>query len=353
MMFFSSACHFRMTRGKPAFNLYNLLATSLLVLFAAPPASAQPPELKLLLGDVSLNKLPFVMAYEEGIYKKNGLNVRPMFSRGSVDIIRRSGVNIPEEFIFSGNGQTEIKIGGASPTMVRLTTKTGSWDPIILGSTHRVSRWYIVSRDDITTPEQLKGKRIGYSGIGAVTHLVAISFARHMGWDPDLDWSMMGNGLGVEALQKGYVDAFIAPELHTTMAVKAGFKVLLDLGEYEFPIAGSSILVDRNWLKDNPDAARSFVKSAVEAIALIKNDKQAAFRTLDKWYQLSEPEIQEYFYREAKKLPRKPYPPYAGIKKVMDIYDSHEMRKYSAEHFYDDSFIRELDESGYIDSLYE
>ncbi len=174
-----------------------------------------------------------------------------------------------------------------------------------------------------------------------------------MGWDANSDWSMLSGGLGVEALQNGYVDAFVAPELHATMAVNAGFKVLVDLSEYDLPVAGSAIVVDRAWLKDNRDTARRFVKSAVEAIALLKNDKQATFRTVGKWYQLKHPELLEYFYREAKKIPSKPYPPYEGIKKVMEVYDSHEMRKYTLERFYDDSFVRELDESGYIDSLYK
>ena len=91
--------------------------------------------------------------------------------------------------------------------------------------------------------------------------------------------SMIADGLGVEALQKGQVDAFVAPELHATMALDAGFKVLVDLQEYELPVAGSAILVDRGWLEDNKDAARRFVKSAVEAIARLKNDKQATFRS--------------------------------------------------------------------------
>jgi hypothetical protein len=48
----------------------------------------------------------------------------------------------------------------------------------------------------------------------------------------------------------------------------------------------------------------------------------------------------------------KPYAPIEGIKKVMELYDSHEMRKYTLEWFYDDSIVRDLDQSGYIDSLY-
>ena len=326
-----------------------------LMYFAIAPAYAQgqPTELKLTLGDVSLNKLPFILAYDAGIYEKNGLNVKPLFTRGSVETIRKSGVDVPEEYILEAGTQTQIKVGGACPTIVRLTTRTGSWDPMILGSTHLTSRWRIISRPDINSVEELKGKRIGYSGVGAVTHFVAVSFAEHMGWDANLDWSMLGDGLGVAPLQDGYVDAFIAPELHATMAIGAGFKELADLEDYELPVAGSAFLVDREWLKDNRDAAAAFVKSAVDAIALLKNDKEATFKTLKKWYQMSDPELLEYFYAEAAKLPSKPYPAYEGLKRVMEVYDSHEMRKYTAERFYDDSFIRELDESGYIDSLYE
>ena len=142
---------------------------SVIAVLAAIPVNSQEQvtELKLLMGDVSLNKLPFVLAYEEGIFEKNGLNVTPVFTRGSVEIIRRSGVDVPEEFILKGDIQTPIKIGGSCPAIVGLTTRAGRWDPMILGSTHRTSRWRIVSRSDISSAEELKGKRIGYSGYGA------------------------------------------------------------------------------------------------------------------------------------------------------------------------------------------
>jgi len=315
-------------------------------------ADTQSPEIELLLGDVSMNKLPFVMALDEGIYARNGLNVTPKFSRGAVEIIRKSGVDVPEQYIQSRGSESLVKIGGAAPHITRLTMSAGAWDPIILGSTHSTSRWYIVSKPDIKSAADLKGKRIGFSGVGAVTHFMAISFAEQMGWDPNFDWSMLDDALGVDALQADYVDAIISPELHTTMAVDAGFKILVDLGDYNLPVAGSSFLFDRAWLAANPDAARRLMKSYVEAIALLKNDKAAAFRALGKWFQITDPELLEHFYLEAEKLPSKPYPPYAGLKKLMSIYDSHEMRKYTVEHFYDDSYIKELDESGYIDSLY-
>ncbi len=58
-------------------------------------------------------------------------------------------------------------------------------------------------------------------------------------------------------------------------------------------------------------------------------------------------------YLVANTLPAKPYPAIDGIKKTMELYDSLNMRMHKPEDFYDDHFIRELDQSGFIDSLYK
>jgi NitT/TauT family transport system substrate-binding protein len=332
--------------------LWNLsgLAILLLVLITF---TASAEEIDLRLGDVSMNKLPFIMAYDEGIFKDNGLDLVPKFTRSSVEIIRRSGVDVPDDFIIGSNSNTPMSVGGAAPAIVRFATRAGATDPLILGSTHFVERWRIVGRPDITSAEQIKGKRIGYSGFGAVSHMAAILFIQAMGWDPQFDVSLMSDALGVEALREGYVDVSIGPELHATMAIDAGFPVIVDLADYNLTAAGSAFQVDREWFEKNPDEARRFVKSAVEAVALLKTNKEAAFRTIRKWYQMDDMELMEHFYEEAAKVPRKPYAPIEGIRAVLKIYDSHEMRKYTAERFINDNFVRELDESGYIDGLYE
>jgi hypothetical protein len=51
-------------------------------------------------------------------------------------------------------------------------------------------------------------------------------------------------------------------------------------------------------------------------------------------------------------MPRKPYPAVDGIKNTMSLFDSNAMRRYKPEDFYDDSFMKELDQSGFIDNLY-
>jgi NitT/TauT family transport system substrate-binding protein len=315
-------------------------------------AQERPIKLRVGLGDVSLNKLPFVTAYEEGIYKKNGLEVEQFVTPSAADVARRSGVNVPQEFIRAGGREVPIVIGGGSPLMVGWTTNAQAEDRVIVACTDSVVRWQIVSRPEITAAEQLKGKRLGYSGYGAVTHFVALIFVNIMGWNPERDLSLMSGANTMDALKNGRVDAFIASELHETMALDAGFKLLVDLAKYNIPNAGSGVNISRAWLKNNQEAASRFVKSTVDAVALVKLNKKAAFSAMAKWYNVTDPKKQEYFYREVSNLPRKPYPSVEGIRKVMEIYTYHEMRKYKPEDFYDNSFIHQLDQSGYIDSLY-
>jgi hypothetical protein len=72
-----------------------------------------------------------------------------------------------------------------------------------------------------------------------------------------------------------------------------------------------------------------------------------------KWFNITNPEQQKIMYDGTADMDRKPYPSVEGIKMMMQLYDSREMRKHKAEEFYDDSLVRELDRRGFIDSLYK
>ena len=318
------------------------------------PASAQKMiPLRVRLGDVSINKLIFVIAFEEGIYEKNGLDVDQFISARAAEVVRRSGVNVPRQYVRELDDQAPIEIGGGTPGIVSRVTNARQQDRIILATTDHIARWHIVAQPEITSLEQLKGKRIGFSGVGAMTHFSALVFAKRMGWDPVHDISFMSQALGVDTLQNRSVEAFVADEIAYAMARKSGFQALADMRTWNVPIAGSGVRTNESWVRENRETVRRFIKSLVEAIAVLKQDREAAFRGMEKWYGIADREVQGMIYAGAVEMPRKPYPPIEGIKKTMEMYDSNQMRKYKPEDFYDVSFIRELDESGYIDSLYQ
>jgi NitT/TauT family transport system substrate-binding protein len=319
-----------------------------------PLRAQQLTKVRVSLGDVSLNKLIFTVAQDAGIYRKNGLDVEQYISSGAASRAGRAGVNIPDEHIGSGEGGgTQFGIGGGTPTMVGRVTNATAGDRIILASTDHVVRWHIVAQPEITSPEQLKGKKIGFSGVGAMTHFEALAFAQQMGWDPHQDLILMSNGLALDTFEDRTLDAFVADELVYTMAVAKGYKAVVDLSQYNIPIAGSGVTASRSWVENNRDTVRKFIKSTVEAVALLKQNKEAVRASMAKWYGITDTELQDFLYRDFTKLPRKPYPNVEGIKKTMELYNTLGMRMHKPEDFYDDSFVRELDESGYIDSLYQ
>ena len=85
-------------------------------------AQQQPIRIRVRLGDVSLNKLIFVIAQEEGIYQKNGLEIEQYITPRAAAVVRNSGVHIPPEYVREFTEEPPITIGGGSPFMVRSTT---------------------------------------------------------------------------------------------------------------------------------------------------------------------------------------------------------------------------------------
>ena len=332
--------------------VYACLLFSIAVGWPARPARAQQDmlPLRVRLGDVSINKVPTIIAYEEGIYKKNGLDVQQWISPGAADVVNKSGYNIPDQYV--RNAPADIGLGGGAPAIVSRVNSARGGDRIILATTDCVVRWPIIARRGINKLEDLKGKRLGFSGVGAMTHFLALVFAKRMNWDPVSDISLLANGDSFDTFQNGSVDALIVSEMSDPIVRKAGFSPLVDTRKWNVPIAGSGVTASKAWVQKNPETVRRFVKSFVDAIALMKKERESAHKAMAKWYNIKDREVAGMVYAGAAEMPRKPYPCVEGIKKTMEVYDSNEMRRYKPEDFYDASFVRELDESGYIDNLY-
>ena len=321
-------------------------------LFQPAMAADRLIQLEVALGDVSLNKVPFLMAADNGIYARNGLDVRQFITPGAAQDARESGVEVPAQFVRSDIGSAPISVGGASPMIYRVANDAAGIHRVALLTTEGTVRNTIITSNAIARVEDLKGKRLGYSVPGAVTHVAALQFLKHMGWDPTRDISLIGNGNSLNPLKEGRIDGALGSAMTFSMAPELNLKLLIDLTPYNFPVGGSSVLAERNWLRMNRDTAARFVRASNESLALMKKDRAAFNAALAKWFNVRTPIVQDRMYREIEEIPQKPYPTVEGIKATLAFYDSPEMRKYKAEDFYDSSFMTELDRSGFLDRLY-
>ena len=342
---------------------FGILLAPLIGLGASSVPGAQTPaqpatgrdRLLVRLTDVSINKVPYIVAKDEGIFAKHGLDVDLYITAGAAETVRASGVNVPAPFVRADDGEVDLSTSGGAPTIVARTTNVRERDRVILATTDHIVRWHVFAKPEITRLEQLKGKRLGVSGYGSCSGYIARLVARRMGWHPEQDLSILYGSLGVRWLRDGVVDAVILDETPYAFAVSQGMKPLVDLREWNEPIPCSGVSATRSWLSEgnNRDKAKRFLMAVVEAIARMKQDQQVVNRAIAKWYDITDPRRQQLMWQSAQEMPAKPYPAVAGIKKVMELYNYHEMRQHKAEDFYDESVMREIDKSGFIDALYK
>ena len=136
-------------------------------------------------------------------------------------------------------------------------------------------------------------------------------------------------------------------------ATKEGFPVLADTRNWNEAIAGNSVRIDPEWLatETGRDVATRFLKASVEGVVLFHTRPELALDVLARWHGIVDRDKARSVYARGETFSRRPFPCYAGIRKTMELYDSNEMRRYQPQDF-DDSLIRELDDSGFIDELY-
>jgi len=344
-------------------------AIALLVLTASGLPAQQLLPLRITTGTITIMRMIQWVAYEEGIYKKNGLDVDQCIPQGTVNDMKRIlNVTSPAQYTCKpGGARSPFSLSGGTPAFLsqavdpatlaknRIRAEGDPVKSVNLASVQERTDYVLFARKDITLPEQLKGKRIDFTGRLNILEFQALLFAKAMGWEPGKDVTLVEDRAGtIEGITSGRVDAFIAGEGPEWQALQAGYKPLIDFRAWKVPMASSSVNADRAWLKDNRETARRFIKSLVDTIAVMKKDKQAAYRAMAKYYNITDPKMQEFFYN-AWDFPPKPYPAVEGLRNVKVMYRGiyPELDKYKVEDFVDDSFIRELDQSGYIDRLYK
>jgi len=306
----------------------------------------------------SMSKLPFVIAEDQGLYEKHGLDVElwlgePEFE-GGVETTRLGFWRSMGMFLhLQGAPEHDIYTDGQTPQMVRRMTDPQTPQLLALAATDCSVRYYVIGRPGLKSLEELKGQRLGIGNEGSTPGFAGLRVVQRMGWDRTRDISIITKRGGMELLRKGEVDAVVGGDDDFEAAQKEGFPVLEDTRVWNEELAGNSILVSPEWLQDEThrEAARRFLMATAEAVALYHQRPEVALDVMVRWYGMPR-EIAEDRYKRTDYIPRKPFPCVDGVKKTMELYDSEEMRKYKPEDFYDDSFMRELDQSGFLDSLY-
>lgn len=119
----------------------------------------------------------------------------------------------------------------------------------------------------------LKGTKIAVTRVGALTDMVARSYARRAGLDPEKDITIVATGSGqpqMAALEQKQVDVASLTTPASELLVERGIGVMLfnnTRGEDPFfkPFTQQAVLVRQDYAQQNPDTVRAFVRAIVKA----------------------------------------------------------------------------------------
>jgi NitT/TauT family transport system substrate-binding protein len=311
-------------------------------------ALAQRAKLNVGYSAISADQLPAWVAKEAGIFDKNGLDVQLIFfTGGSTAILALVSNDVPITQV-SGPGLVNSVLAGS--------------DAVFVAAGITSLNYVLMGRPGVKTAEQLKGGTVAISRFGSATDSIARFALRNIGLTPGKDVTIVQVGSGPDRLNAaltGKVTAAVINPPSSFMAEKKGLAVVADVAKMGLVFQHTGAATTRRFIKEHSDTVRRYVKSHVEAVHRMWTDKEMTVKTLGKYMgQGVERDIlersREDILTEAL-LPKKQFPSLEGLKTVLEDIGERDPRAKSAkpEQFVDFTFIKELDQSGYIDSLYK
>ena len=218
---------------------------------------------------------------------------------------------------------------------------------------------HIVSLLSITAVEQLKGKTAGVNRLGSTSDLGLRLALRKLGIDPDKDVKIIPTGGTAErfaALSKGITQFTIKPEPFLTEGEKKfGFRNLYNISDLKIPFWWNGILSREGIVKAKRPLLLKLARAMVEAMHIIKTDKEYAKSLFKKNLGVADPEGLERAYKDYSSVfPEVPYPTPDGVKTMLDDLARTNPKAAAADPktFVDPSLIKELDVSGFVKQLY-
>jgi NitT/TauT family transport system substrate-binding protein len=324
-----------------------LLSVVVAVLVLAAQSTAQDKPLKKIYWGVSTLSptlwIPY-LAKDAKLFEKNGLDVELVLLRGSgqtsqamvAGSLFASSVALPAVMLANLNGADLANVAHGIG---------------VQGSK-------LMVKPEIRNVNDIKGKKIGISSLGSAGDLLFGYVLRKHGIDTSREvfWLAVGNtGERLQALLTGAVDAADLTYPADVEAERKGFRVLLDARkEIVYPTA--SVVTRRKTIREDRDTVMRVVRSYVEGIAYLKQNKEFSKKVLAKYFRTNDPEYLEGAYALFKEdFIASPYPITRGLEAIYEIaaFRRPEVRKHKPEEFVDTSFVAELDKSGFIKKLYE
>src|SRR5499425_737134 len=204
----------------------------------------------------------YYVAQEEGIFKKNGLDVKI-----------NTGPSGSAMVSFLINGQIESAFGSE---IAGISNHNLDPNVVVVAQAARLVRWIAVVGRNIENLDGWKGKKVGIAR-GSGGEVFWLAMIDKLKLNP-ADYTVVNVEAPemVAALERGNIDAYAVWEPWVTRGLAAVKNTKIVKDQENILEQGVYIYMNLGWIKKNPAAAEAFVRALVDATDIINKDRKRA-----------------------------------------------------------------------------
>jgi NitT/TauT family transport system substrate-binding protein len=325
-----------------------IYAIALGVLVILTPASGQE-KLRVGLSSVSATNGSIWAAEDRGLFRKHGVEVE-------VIVVGGGGARVVSSLVA---GDLHFSVGGGEGSV---RSQVRGADTVIVASTLSKGVQRIMARQDIKNYQDLKGRKIGITNFGSAGHLVLLLMLKK--WNMRTDQVQIlqvgPSPLMLASLDKGGIDAAVLTLPTFFVAEDRGYRIVADPATMDIFYLQNTLESTRAYLRKNRDAALRFMRGYVEGIAYFKKNKKDSLDIMRKKLRIQSEQEKDNRYLEqsynllAAAYNDIPYPALRSVQTIIDkvAEDEPKVKERDAKSFVDESFVKELEDSGFTKALY-
>ena len=332
-------------------TIFMLLSVGALICLPGGEAWSQKslPTVRIGIEAVAGTNSHYYVTKQLGLFQKNGLNL---------ELISFPGGSVGVQSLLAGDLQFVTADGNLG-----LTANLRGANLYFIAGMINTFPFSILSKPEIRTPQDLRGKKIVISRYGSSSDTAVRAAVEKYELRPDKDVIILQGGGQSErfaALKAGAVDAaIVSPPLNLT-GRRLGFNEVIDLSQSGVPYAHQQIAAQKDFIERNPDLVLRTLRALIEGLAYWKDPAKKAVVVghIAKYLRLDpekdKDQIEETYRYYGKTFPTKPYATLEGVEFTAQILKKNrpEAKDMQAKDYVMNRFVAELEKEGFLAKVF-
>ena len=214
----------------------------------------------------------------------------------------------------------------------------------------------LYGRPEVKDIAGLQGKVVGIMSKGASSEHAVIALLQRHGMQPGKDVKFIylgGVREVVAALDRGIVSAGVLSSPTTLMARRLGQKELVNIATLNLPYMHSGVATRRSFTRQQPERIKAYLRAYIAAIKIANEDAETSKHALARYLVTNDSAILDEAYQTFRGIfPKVPYVTEDYIKSVLAVSDNPKAAGANPKEFFDNRFLKELEDSGFVQELY-